>query len=206
MAEAAAEDLELKSADVKSAFLWAHMSENSTVYVKQVPKHPDPGGPQIVYRLKRPLYGLQEAAFEFYEYLKGKLATLGMQPCPLDRAVFFGIWDKSPDPVTIPMPSNGKPLKLMLPVHVDDCLGATNSAPLWDWWIREMNKHMEVKDLGDVEVYLGMRIMRDRPSWKIWISMTDYVDQILSDEGMATCTPATLPLSNNINKLPDTNG
>lgn len=127
------------------------------------------------------------------EVAKGRCRSSGSVVFPLDGKPFLSI--------LFTMPVSGKPLKLILCVHVDDVIGVTNSAPLWKWWIVEMGKHMEIKDLGPVEMYLGMRIIRDRPGRKLWISMANYINQILHDEGMSTCTPFSLPIAKQLWKL-----
>jgi len=63
------------------------------------------------------------------------LYGIDLQPwvshCKVDHAVFNGCWSSPPDP-SIPMPSDGADLVLIIPVHVDDSLGITNSIPLYN--------------------------------------------------------------------------
>jgi len=54
------------------------------------------------------------------------------------------------------MPANGSDLIMLIPVHVDDGLAATNSPNLWQWLIYELNKSFEISDLGLVALYLGI--------------------------------------------------
>lgn len=51
------------------------------------------------------------------------------------------------------MPSSGGDLILMVPVHVDDGLAVTNSLPLYNWFIAELSKELEVIDLGPVSMF-----------------------------------------------------
>src|ERR1700678_4381071 len=56
------------------------------------------------------------------------------------------------------------PLFLIIPIHVDDGLGISNSLPLYNWFIMEMSKSNEIICQGPVvnTRYLGQRVVRDR--------------------------------------------
>ncbi|PPR06006.1 hypothetical protein CVT24_004716 [Panaeolus cyanescens] len=73
----------------------------------------------------------------------------------LDHAVFVGEWSSSPDP-SVPMPPDGKPLRLIFPIHVDDGVGASSNRPLWSWFIGRLRTVMDIKDLGPVDLFLGL--------------------------------------------------
>jgi len=68
------------------------------------------------------------------------------------------------------MPDDGTDLILLVPVHVDDGLAVTNSIPLYTWFITELCKDIEVVDMGPVSLYLGIRIICDRPNQKLYLS------------------------------------
>jgi len=63
----------------------------------------------------------------------------------------------------ITMPSNGKDLILLVPVHINNGLAITNSIPLYNWFISELSKELEVIDLGPVSMFLAICIHRDCP-------------------------------------------
>jgi len=65
------------------------------------------------------------------------------------------------------MPSDGADLILIVPVHMDDGLGITNSMPLYNWFINELCKDIEVVDMGPVSLYLGIHITHDRTNRKL---------------------------------------
>jgi len=75
------------------------------------------------------LYGLRQSAYKFYMLFFSLLSDLGMTRCDIDHGVFYGEWKSPPSP-SIAMPSNGSNLVLIIPIHVDDGLGITNSPPL----------------------------------------------------------------------------
>ena len=140
LAYAAHYDLEIMSFDVKTAFLHAKLS--TTIYCKQIPGFPE-ADPQTVLRLLVALYGLCQSSYEFYMLLLSLMVRLGLTRCEVDHAVFSGHWSSPPD-ASIPMPSDGSDLLLLIPVHVDDGLAVTNSIPLYTWFITELCKDIEV--------------------------------------------------------------
>lgn len=56
------------------------------------------------------------------------------------------------------MPLTGKPLLLIIPVHVDDGLVITNSTPLYGWFINQLTPDLEIINTRPVSMYLGNRI------------------------------------------------
>ncbi|GLB34019.1 hypothetical protein LshimejAT787_0109030 [Lyophyllum shimeji] len=198
MAYANHHDLELMSFDVKTAFLHAGLS--TEIYTKQIPGHPLPSSSSVL-RLLRALYGLRQSAYEFYMLLWKVLVSLGLTRCEVDHGVFFGRWTSSPHP-DIPMPADGTDLVLIIPVHVDDGLAATNSLPLYAWFLVELQKHLDVVDMGPTQLYLGIRIIRDRSQRKLWLSQKAYILDLLQTWKMDECSPLSVPLRTKLSALP----
>ncbi|SJL16752.1 uncharacterized protein ARMOST_20281 [Armillaria ostoyae] len=197
LALAAKDDLELYTFDVKAAFLNAPLSQE--VYIRQIPGFPLPD-PKAVLRLKKALYGLKQSSHEWFNVLRDAMMSLGLESCIVDPAVFYGRWTSPPDP-SIPMPSNGSALFIIIPVHVDDGLSATNSAPLYDWLIVQLNKRFKINDLGPADVFLGIKIKRDRPNRKLRISQTDYIEELLHSYSMDSVNPTSVPLRDKLHNL-----
>lgn len=121
--------------------------------------------------------------------------------CDLDRAVFVGIWNSPPDS-SIPVLPDGEPLTIIVPIHVDDGLGVTNSPALWEWFIREMRRFVNVVDLGPVSLFLGIHIVRDRPARRLWLSQRSYVANILEQASLLNCRSQDVPLKHPLDNLP----
>ncbi|PPR04536.1 hypothetical protein CVT24_013130, partial [Panaeolus cyanescens] len=220
MAYAATKDLELMALDVKTAFLHAKLDRD--IYIDQIPGFPLKD-PKMVYKLKVALYGLKQAAYEFYQLVRRLMGDVGMLRCEVDHAVFVGEWLSSPDP-SVPMPSDGGPLRLIFPIHVDDGIGAASNRPLWTWFIGRLRSSLNIKDLGPVELFLGMQVLRDRANRRLWLSQRAFTDlgpvelflgmqvlrdranrrlwlsqraftvELLQDWNMKDCRPAPTPL------------
>ena len=108
------------------------------------------------------LYGLRQAAYEFYVLLVSLLLDLCMVHCDVDHGVFLGEWVSPPDP-SIAMPSLGS-LVLYVPLHVDDGLAVTNSPSLYAWFLKVLSQRLHIIDLGPCSKFLSILIIRDRPN------------------------------------------
>jgi hypothetical protein len=197
LAYAAHYDLEILSFDVKTAFLHAKLS--TIIYCKQIPGFPEPDSSTVL-RLLVALYGLRQSSYEFYTLLRKLMIRLGMTRCEVDHAVFYGRWSSPPDP-SIQMPPDGDDLLLLVPVHVDDGLAITNSVPLYNWFIMELSKELEVVDLGPVSMFLAIRIHRDRTHRKIFLSQKSFVTDLLDTWNMSNCHPSPIPLRQKLHEL-----
>ena len=194
-------DYELMSFDIKTAFL--HMKLTLDIYCKQIPGFPE-ADPHTVLHLLVALYGLWQSSYEFYMLLLKIMTHLGLIRCKVDHAIFSGRWTSPPHP-SIPMPSNGEPLMLLIPVHVDDGLVATNSIPLYHWFIAELCKEIEAVDLGPASLYLGIRIIQDRSRRKLWLSQKAFITDLLASWNLTPSNSHTsaVPLRHKLHTLPE---
>ena len=58
----------------------------------------------------------------------------------------------------------------------------------------DLSARYEMTDLGEIESYLGMRIVRDRSQRHIQIDQSGYVKDVLERFGMSDATPHNTPL------------
>lgn len=94
-------------------------------------------------------------------------------------------------------------LILLVPVHVDDGLAITNSIPLYNWFIAQLSKELEVVDLGPVSLFLAICIDRDRAHRKIFLSQKSFVTDLLDTWNMSTCYLSPVPLRQKLHELPN---
>ena len=166
LAWAAVRDLEIFQFDCKTAFL--HAKIRHPLFARPFPGYPA-SDPSKVLRILVALYGLRQAAYEFYILIKSLLESLGMVRCEVDHGIFMGEWSSAPDP-SIDMPSDGSPLLLYVPLHVDDGLAITNSHSLYAWFLSSLSKRLQLVDLGPCSKFLNILILRDRPRRQLWLS------------------------------------
>ena len=96
---------ELVMADVTSAFLQSEELERE-VFVKPPPDVAPPG---ILWRLKKPMYGLDDASFRWYVTVRNRLLDLGCKQLLGDPATFYWLNEKGQ-------------LAGIISTHVDDIL------------------------------------------------------------------------------------
>jgi hypothetical protein len=196
LAWAAVRDLEIFQFDCKTAFL--HAKIRHPLYARPFPGYPS-STPGLFLRILVALYGLRQSAYEFYMLIMSLLLEFGMVRCEIDHGVFFGEWVSPPDS-SIAMPTDGSPLVLYVPLHVDDGLGITNSQPLYAWFLSILSKRLHVVDLGQCSKFLNILIIRDRASRRLWLSSRNYISDLLDEWNLATCRSALTPFPSN---LPD---
>ena len=207
LAWAAVKDLEIFQFDCKTAFLHAKIPH--PLFARPFPGFPI-SNPGMCLRILVALYGLRQSAYEFYILILSLLLEFGMVRCEVDHGVFSGEWTSPPDP-SIDMPSDGSPLVLYIPLHVDDGLGITNSAPLYAWFISVLSKRLHIVDLGPCAKFLNILIIRDRPRRRLWFSPRLYILELLDEWNLGSCRPATTPFPSTLpdfstappNSLPD---
>ena len=176
--------------DVKTAFLNAPLEEE--VYCTQIPHFPDPDRDTFL-RLRKALYGLRQAGRAWYYTLKAVLEQYGLRRCEIDHGVFYGVWSSPPHP-SIPMPTDGSPLRLLLPIHVDDGAAATNSAELYAHFIEYLNSHFTISDLGPIRRFLGIDVEYHRERGILRLSQESLIDELLAAHGLSSARPQDIPL------------
>jgi Reverse transcriptase (RNA-dependent DNA polymerase)/Malate synthase len=180
----AAEDLELHSVDVSTAFLNGDI--DAEVYMK-IPEglsmegDPAPGEDpkRWVVRLLKGLYGIKQGPRIWALRLHSVLTDIGFERTDCDHSVYVyrrGV------------------VRVMLPIHVDDLLLASNSTDALLSVKSELAAHFKLHDLGPATSILGMKIVRDRPARSISLSQPGYIESILSDFCMSDCNPALTPM------------
>jgi Reverse transcriptase (RNA-dependent DNA polymerase) len=174
---AAQEKLDVQQIDVKTAFFNGEITDE--VYIKQPPDFEVPGK---VWKLKRAIYVLKQAALAWYERLKK--AFLGMDFKSSDA-----------DPCLYWKDVNGSPAFLI--VHVDDCILIGTSECLRNVK-QSISDLFEVSDIGSIKFFLGIELIRDVDAGRIWIGQRQYAKNVLARFGMSDCKPRVAPLDANM--------
>lgn len=183
-AYAAKHDWELDVFDAKRAFLWGKLRED--VYMKQPPgfERLDSNGSRLVAHLLSSLYGLKQAAFDWYELLREVLARLGFLRCEADYAVF----------VFNHVNGEGVRIICIIAWHVDDGLAGSNNRRFLDRTKAQIAERFGITDLGPVTKYLGVQFIRNRTSRELWMHQEEYIMYLLEEHGMTNCNPVSLPM------------
>jgi len=172
-AMAAQLDLEIMQIDFDTAFLYASLDEEIYIKPPQGYKDTTPGRrsdlPSSVLRLLKSLYGLKQAPREWYQIVRTTLESLGYSNSDLDECLFLKR-----------LPGGGS---IHITVYVDDLL-IFYPKSMSDVWEADKNKivsQFKIKDIGECEWILNMRVVRDRKKRTIILSQENYIDLLLSD-------------------------
>ena len=198
LAEAAREDLELNVWDVVGAFLNPVLEQE--IYMRPIPGFPLKD-PTSVLLLLKTLYGLKQASREWYGQIRKFLESIGFICCPVDEGLFIITLHTPPDS-SVPMPIFGF-IRCYVCLHVDDGLTACNSLPYLTYLKRKIREKWEIKDLGDIDLYLGMKVTRNRSTREIWISQQYYTESLIERWGMDDANPVYTPMEDHLWKLKD---
>ena len=173
-------DLELKQFDIETAFLNADLKEK--VYMEIPDGLNMEKNKNKVLLLKKALYGTRQAPREWNTKFNSSIINLGFRKLVKDSCVYI-------------RKSNTGHF-IILTIFVDDSTGAYHKEDEKEWL--EIKSKLEseytIKDLGDAEWILGMRIIRDRNLNTIKLNQSVYVEKVLKKFGMSKSHSVSIPL------------
>ena len=173
----AIEDMELVQMDVKTAFLHGDLEED--VYMKQPEGFEQPGQEELVCKLNKALYGLKQGSRQWYQKFDAFMRSQKFKRSQEDHCLYTR------------KISDGSLLILIL--YVDDMLIAGKSIDEIANLKQMLSNQFAMKDLGDANHFLGMRIKRNRKKGILELSQESYIQKVLQrfkmQEGKAVSTP-----------------
>jgi hypothetical protein len=172
----------VKQFDIKSAFLNGELKEE--IYLKQPPgfKTNDQ-----VYKLKKSLYGLKQAARVWNQTIHQVLIEDGYKQSKRDMCLYYK--------------HQGSKSSYLI-IHVDDILIAGTDKEIIKQTEEALCKHFQMKDLGEVKYFLGISIFKDKVG-DYFINQENYISQIVDEAGLAEAKPSRIPLDQGYYKLED---
>ena len=159
MALIAAHDMETRQYDAVNAF--ANSDLNETTYCR--PPWGWEGRLHILLKLLKALYGLKQSPALWYKHLAKTLIRLGLEAIPGieccfvsdSMIVFFFV-----DDITVIYEER-------FTKEVDD-------------FERELFNTYEMRKIGELEWFLGIKIIRDRENKQLWLSQESYIEKIVN--------------------------
>ena len=173
---ASSRDYEIKHMDFETAFLNANIQEE--LYMQP------PDGYETnnkVCKLIKTIYGIKQAPNEWNNTLNSYIISLGFKRCRSDTCLY------------VKKSRTGR--EIFLAVFVDDLVPAYAEEDENEWSImkQQMSQRFKMKDLGDIEWILGMRVVRDRRRRTLRIDQQTYVHTILHRFDMNDCNLSRTP-------------
>ncbi|CAI7917701.1 unnamed protein product [Closterium sp. NIES-53] len=153
-------DLNLMQLNMKNAFLQSKLDR--VLYMYQPDYFDD--GTGWVCKLLKTLYGLKQSPLLWYRALDGVLLGAGWKKSQVDEAFYFKAGD------------NGMTYWVL--VYVDDLLAASSSPAMLKKLKELLEDSFELREISPVVKYLGLEIVRDKPSRKLWLHQQGYADKL----------------------------
>jgi hypothetical protein len=157
LAIAATNKWKVQSIDIKSAFLQGRLIEREVIV-----KPPKEAGTGKLWRLRKALYGLNDAAREWYLKVHETIAEMGGTRSTYDNAVFFWLKDDR--------------LCGMCTTHVDDFILSGTPELLYDIEKEIHNRFKVSSQCEGLFTYIGIQV--EQTDGGISISQKSYVDSL----------------------------
>jgi transposase InsO family protein len=171
MANAVKFKLKLRQADVVSAFLNGEI--DTEVFMKQPEGFEDPLLTDHVCLLQKGLYGLKQAGHLWNKKLDNFITnSLSMTKSLSDPCLYY---------------KNKEQSTILLSLHVDDMLFAHNDDNEVERMLTCLNDAFGIKDLGEPEKILGVRIRRDKDTGSIYLDQQLYIEDTIARFEMTNC-------------------
>lgn len=177
LAMVAAADMELHQLDVKTAFLNGDLEEE--IFIRQPPGFEE-GGPNVVARLHKALYGLRQASRAWHKTLHQFLVSEGFRVSQADPSLYIRETD-------------GEVVYLL--IYVDDVLIASCDLQAVADVKADIMSRFECRDMGEADVFLGMEIVRDRENLTLAISQRRMIRELVAEYHMESAHPKPVPLA-----------
>ena len=181
LAVAASLDYEIWQMDVKTAFLNGNLNED--IYMQQPEGFKAKGKEHMVCKLQRSIYGLKQASRSWNIRFDQAITSFGFEKSPDEPCVYKRIQAQK---------------IVFLVLYVDDILLIGNDKQVLsgvkDW----LHKQFDMKDLGEANYILGIKLIRDRKNKLLALSQASYIDKILVRFNMENSKRGSLPFRHGI--------
>ncbi|GJZ29992.1 retrotransposon protein, putative, ty1-copia subclass [Tanacetum coccineum] len=148
--------------DVNTAFLNGYLSEE--VYMEQPEGFINPKYPNRVCKLKRSIYGLNQASRQWNKRFDDEIKKFGFTQNRNDPCVY--------------LKASGSNVTFLI-LYVDDILIMGNNIPMLQDVKSYLRKCFAMKDLGESAYILEIKIYRDRSRRLIGLCQSAYIEKIL---------------------------
>jgi hypothetical protein len=158
--------------DVNTTFLHGDLEEE--IYMKQPEGFVVKEKKDLVYKLKRSLYGLKKSTTMWYQKFDTYILSFGFVRSKAENCIYS-------------KEEGGSFIYVAL--YVDNMLLVGNNMDA----IKEVNKKLsskiDMKDLGAANFIMGMDIKRDQATRKLWLNQKKYIEIFLKHFNVQYCKP-----------------
>uniref|UniRef100_A0AAV1U7S1 Reverse transcriptase Ty1/copia-type domain-containing protein n=1 Tax=Peronospora matthiolae TaxID=2874970 RepID=A0AAV1U7S1_9STRA len=168
--------LMLHQMDVKTAFLNGSLDED--IYMDQPARYLYAKQPEYVGKLKRSLNNLKQSTRMWNQMIDEFMIKMGFNKSESDHCIYI----KRDDQV-----------KILVVLYVDDLILASSSNELLKSTKMALSTRFEMKDLGELNYFLGMEIKNDRKTGMVTVRQTKFLESVLTKFGMDNSKPVKTP-------------
>jgi hypothetical protein len=172
-------NLYVEQMDVKTAFLNGVLEE--VIYMKQ-PEEFQKNESNLVCKLQKSLYGLKQSPRSWNNRFHNFVVQLGFKRSYADYCLYYSEKDKN----------------VWLLLYVDDILLVGPDKEAIQYLKDKLSKEFDMTDLGQVNHFLGLRIIRDFKNGIIEVDQSVYIQNVLVRFGMGNCKPVSTPMENGL--------
>ncbi|GBN19276.1 Copia protein [Araneus ventricosus] len=177
-AAAAYKNLNVTHVDIKTAFLHGNLEDE--VYMSQPEGYIQTGQEQKVCKLNKAIYGLKQAARAWHLKIGESL-------------IKYGYEQSKADPCLFKFANNGNPMYII--VYIDDLLIAGKDEDIRKI-IKELEEEYELKNLGEVNYYLGINIERTKEG-NFALNQKNKIEEIVEKFNLKEAKPTNIPMDPN---------
>lgn len=164
--------------DAVTAFLQGDI--DTEIYMLQPPSY-EYG--EEVCKLNKSIYGLKQASRQWNLKLTSVLKELGLKSTSVDPCIYHKTYDG---------------IILFILIYVDDLLLFYNNEEIGKEIKQQLKCKFNMKELGNVQHFIGWRIKQNLTRDEISIDQTVYIEKILQRFNMSDCNPVHTPCEPNV--------
>ena len=166
----------LHQIQVSTAFLHGGLSEE--IYLKQPKGFVEQGKENLVYRLKRSIYGLKQSPRCWNHMLDSQLKEMGFEQTASDPCLYVH--------------ANSEREMFVVAVNVNDIILGGKNESILHQVEQELSKKFNMKDVGSLHHVLGVTVIEDQ---SVWIGQPTYTENVLHRFDMHNSWPVSSPVN-----------
>ena len=168
---------ELDGMDVKTAFLHSELTETIYMEIPEGIKSNAENTSRLACRLIKTIYGLKQSPRAWYGKIHSFFVQNGFIRSEEDNSLYIH-----------------ETRSLIILLYIDDMVLAASSRESIDWAKTALNKYFDMTDLGELKIFVGIEISRNRVQRTLKAGQGSYIKRILRDHGMEWCATVATPV------------